>query len=60
MAEIVKVIRCKNCKHFGQELVSGTHKTRNFCGCHKGLVVVSKDTYCSYAERRVDNATDVC
>ena len=53
--DAVPVVRCKDCKHYGWEQESCHGRTQHFCKLHKGLVVVGKDTFCSYGERRCDN-----
>lgn len=51
-ADVVEVVRCKDCKHYGwaQEPCHG--RTERYCKLNKGLVVISKETFCSYGERR--------
>ena len=51
---VVPVVRCKDCKHYGWEQEPCHGRTQRFCKLHKGLVVVYKDTFCSYGERRTD------
>lgn len=53
--DAVPVVRCKDCKHYGWEQEYCHGRTQHFCKLHKGLVVVGKDTFCSYGERRCDN-----
>lgn len=55
-ADAVEVVRCKDCKH------SWIHPSGYIC-CHRsGLVdhdmTFSPDDFCSYGERRSDNAAD--
>ena len=52
--EAVEVVRCKDCKHYGWEQEPCHGRTQRFCKLHKGLVVVYRDTFCSYGERRND------
>ena len=47
--DMVAVVRCKDCKHFGHNLENDT-----FC-TEKGLTDPGEDDFCSYGERRVDN-----
>ena len=53
--DAVPVVRCKDCKHYGWEQEPCHGKTQRFCKLHKGLVVMDRDTFCSYGERRCDN-----
>ena len=50
--EAVEVVRCKDCKHYGCEQEPSHGTVYHFCKRHKGLVVVRRDTYCSYGERK--------
>ena len=47
-------VRCKDCKHCGLEQEPCHGRTQRFCKLHKVLVVVGRDTFCSYGERRTD------
>ena len=49
--DAVEVVRCKNCKHYGWEQELRHGRTQRFCRLHKGLVCVTKDSFCSYGER---------
>ena len=51
-ADVVEVVRCKDCKHYGWEQDHCHGKTERFCRQHKGLVCVTKDSFCSYGEKR--------
>ena len=53
--DAVEVVRCKDCKHYGWEQEPCHGRTQRFCNLNKGLVVVYRDTFCSYGERK-DNA----
>lgn len=55
--DAVPVVRCRECKHYGWEQEPCHGKTQRFCKLHKGLVVMDRDTFCSYGERRCDNDT---
>ena len=44
-ADVVKVVRCKDCKHF---------LTPHGCGHINGMVTAIDDGFCSYGERRTD------
>jgi hypothetical protein len=57
-ADVVEVVRCKDCKYYGWEQDPCHGRTERFCKLHKGLVMVNKETFCSYGERKNDNATD--
>ena len=50
--DAVEVVRCKDCKHYGWEQEPCHGRTQRFCRLHKGLVVVYRDTFCSYGERK--------
>ena len=50
--DAVEVVRCKDCKHYGWEQEPCHGRTQRFCKLHKGLVIVDRDTFCSYGERR--------
>ena len=50
--DAVEVVRCKDCKHYGWEQEPCHGSTQRFCRLHKGLVVVDRDTFCSYGERK--------
>lgn len=54
--DAVEVVRCKDCKHYGREQELCHGRVQRFCELHKGLVIVDKHTFCSYGERRDDNA----
>ena len=46
--DIAEVVRCKNCKYYGSVQEPCHGRTQRFCGLHKGLVIVDRDTFCSY------------
>ena len=50
--DAVEVVRCKDCKHYGWEQEPCHGRIQRFCRLHKGLVCVTKDSFCSYGERR--------
>lgn len=51
--DAVEVVRCKDCKHCSQNTPDGYH----WCAEHeRGLL--EDDDFCSYGERRADDATD--
>ena len=52
--DAVEVVRCKDCKHYGWEQEPCHGRIQQFCKLHKGLVVVYRETFCSYGERRTD------
>ncbi len=65
-ADVVELVRCKDCKWCTEkdELTKSGH-----CDCvhrdvfiesHDGFEAVSFDDYCSYGERRDNNAADWC
>lgn len=49
LANSAKVVRCASCKHYGDEY-NENGRVHHFCKLHKGLVVVNKNTFCSYGE----------
>ena len=54
-AEWVEIIRCKDCKHWTNNI--GDSKLRdNYCNdeAHGFYYQCSEDDYCSFAERRTD------
>ena len=50
--DAIPVVRCKECKHYSWEQDPCHGRTARFCRLHKGLTVITKDSFCSYAERR--------
>jgi hypothetical protein len=48
--DVVKVIRCKDCKWYDNELYE------KFCTLHSGLGMANDEDYCSYAERKENYA----
>lgn len=50
--DAVPVVRCKDCKHYGCERTNYIGRAQQFCNLHKGLVVVDRDSFCSYGERK--------
>lgn len=50
-ADVVAVVRCKDCKW-------NTGAQGNFVQCNYWLDLVKPNGFCSYGERRTDNATD--
>lgn len=50
--DAAEVVLCKDCKHYGWEREPYRRGTHRFCRLHKGLVVVYRDTFCSYGERK--------
>lgn len=53
-ADVVEVVRCKDCKYYGWEQEPCHGRVERFCKLHKGLVAVNKETFCSYGERKND------
>ena len=45
------VVRCKECKHRTLDFFGG-----HCCRLHKGLAMVTDDSFCSYGERKKSNA----
>lgn len=52
--DAVEVVRCKDCKHCGWAEEPCHGRTQRFCKLHKGLVVIDRDTFCSYGEMKGD------
>ena len=46
-ADVVEVVRCKDCKHFRPSEIS----TANFCEWHSDLEIQGND-FCNYGERK--------
>ena len=55
--DAIEVVRCKDCKFHGWEQDPCHGRVEHFCKLHKGLVVVNKETFCCYGERK-DNEAD--
>lgn len=53
-ADVVEVVRCKDCKHYEN------HKKKVFENCVRNdrFIPMSPYDFCSYGERRDDNAAD--
>ena len=49
IADVVPVVRCKDCKHRGEQYLHGTAN----CNYHNTLI--DCDDFCSYGERKNDN-----
>ena len=49
--DAVPVVRCKDCKHFKRNLENDT-----YCSSVNGLTNPLEDDFCSYGERRADDA----
>lgn len=57
--DAVEVVRCKDCVYWGQDACSSTGDDESFCTNPDGLDnFVHPDDFCSYGERKNDNATD--
>lgn len=51
-ADVVEVVRCKDCKYYKPQTRSITwNNTTKYC-CRGANVKVNEDDYCSYGERR--------
>lgn len=48
----VEVVRCGECRYYGSYIEPSHGATVRYCKLHKGLVQITKDTFCSYGERR--------
>ena len=49
-ADVVEVVRCKDCKHFAEEMIEDD--LEGFCKSVSGMINPGPDFYCSYGERR--------
>ena len=47
LVEYAPVVRCKDCKHRTLDFFGG-----HCCKLHKGLAMVTDESFCSYGERR--------
>ena len=57
--DAVEVVRCKDCKNYGWEQEPCHGRTQRFCRLHKGLVVVDRETFCSYGERKGNGTREI-
>ena len=48
--DVVKVLRCKDCKHWKDDILSDDQKI-----CEIGFYFIDGNGFCSYGERRTDN-----
>lgn len=53
-ANVVEVVRCKDCKYYGWEQEPCHGRVGRFCKLSKGLVAINKETFCCYGERKED------
>jgi hypothetical protein len=51
-ADVVAVVRCKDCKYYGDTAYG------DMCKCWEDWLSTEDDDFCSYGERRVEDATD--
>ena len=49
-ADVVEVVRCKDCKYFTQDKIADEIMDR--CVYFGGMVSIAPDDFCSYGERR--------
>ena len=49
-ADVVEVVRCKDCKHFTEEMIGDD--LEGICKSVSGMINPVPDFYCSYGERR--------
>ena len=52
-ADVVEVVRCKDCKYFGRELENGKHDCTDF-----NLPYCRPDDFCSYGVQKEATSTD--
>ena len=48
-ADVVEVVRCKDCKYFTKERIADTIEC--ICKNGGGMINISPDSFCSYGER---------
>ena len=51
-ADVVEVVRCKDCKYLAQEMIG--EDLEFICKCFAGMVAPAPDLYCGIGERRED------
>ena len=56
--DAVPVVRCRECKHYRENERCSMSAVYRHCALHKGLAMVTPDSFCSYGERREDNGQD--
>lgn len=49
-ADVVEVVRCKDCKYLTKEMIGDTLEF--LCGLSSGMVNPAPDFYCSYGKRK--------
>ena len=54
-ADVVEVVRCKDCKYRGWKQEPCHGKTVDYCRVVDELLTNSEESYCSYGERRESN-----
>lgn len=55
-ADVVEVVRCKDCKHFGKNKIYRQNPKLPFSFCEKfHHNITTENDYCSYGERVVKN-----
>lgn len=54
-ANVVEVVRCKDCKYRGWKQEPCHGKTVDYCRVVDELLTNSEESYCSYGERRESN-----
>jgi hypothetical protein len=55
LADVVEVVRCKDCKHKGWKQEPCHGKSTDYCRVVDGLLTNSEESYCSYGERKESN-----
>ena len=51
--DIVKVVRCRDCKHHGSDRFE-----HSFCNLAELCDIVDEDHYCGYGERKIDEVEE--
>lgn len=50
--DAVPVVQCRECKHYREYERCSMSAVYRHCALHKGLAMVTPDSFCSYSERR--------
>lgn len=51
-ADVVEIVRCKNCEFYKLRNVSSRYKPTKPCCLRKAAIKVNEDDFCSYGERK--------
>ena len=53
-ADLVEVVRCKDCKHWERWATTCGVADKGYCNCHE-VDAMEQDDFCSYGERKGDD-----